>query len=236
MPNELTLFFINVKYSNANLLELEKFLDQHSVDIVMLAESTKIYDQSMLNRGYVFNSLRDFVGKRRVKIFSRVEVLIQKANPSTDFQIVPRLQNKLLSFMIGVFQVLVVHIPHRKQEFDLAMEYVVNTFNNQLIDLAVGDFNFGYSEESPLGGLDFLESQRYLKRLEEINVIDTQKGKNNYSYVSNRNGSKFRLDHIFSKHEIEYEYIGDNEGKHWKGYDHKGMLFRLKINNTRKPL
>lgn len=230
MPNELTLFFINAKYSNTNLIELEKFLDQHSVDIVMLSESTKIYDQSMLDRGYVFNSLRDFLGKRRVKIFSRVEVLIQTANPSTDFQIVPRLQSKLLSFKIGMFQVLVVHIPHRKQEFDLAMEYVVNRFHNQSIDLAVGDFNFGYSEESPLGGLDFFESQHYLERLETINVIDTQKGKNNYSYVSNRKDSKFRLDHIFSKHEIKYEYIGDVEGRPWKGYDHKGMLFKITTN------
>jgi hypothetical protein len=64
MNNKPALLFINAKFSNKNLIKLEEYLTLNLIDIVMLAESTKIYDQSMLERGYKFNSLRDFPGKR----------------------------------------------------------------------------------------------------------------------------------------------------------------------------
>jgi hypothetical protein len=229
MNKKPALFFINAKFSNKNLIKLEKFLTQNLTDIVMLAESTRIYDQSMLERGYKFNSLRDFPGKRRINIFSKIPISIKEANPSKVKRIIPRLENKLLSFKIGRFQVLVVHIPTHKDEFLQAMEFVVNSFQNESIDLAVGDFNFGYSSESPKGGLDFNKSQHFLKKLEEFEVVDTQNGKGNYSYVSNRNGSHFRLDHIFSKHKISYKYVGNEQDNPWDGYDHKGILFKLNL-------
>ena len=231
MNNKPALLFINAKFSNKNLIKLEEYLTLNLIDIVMLAESTRIFDQLMLERGYQFNSLRAFPGKRRVKIFSKLPILINEANPFKANDFIPRLENKLISFKIGQFQVLVVHIPTRENEFIQAMEYVVNSFQNKSIDLAVGDFNFGYSSESPKGGLNFKKSQHFLEKIEEFEVVDTQKGKGNYSYISNRNGSQFRLDHIYSKHKIEYEYIGNDQGKPWDGYDHKGILFRLNIND-----
>jgi hypothetical protein len=171
------------------------------------------------------------VGKRSIKVFAKVAIAEIESFKFSSTLHVPRLGGKVIQFRIGNKKVLAVHIPHRKKEFDQAMEYVKDLLIHEIVDLAVGDVNFGYQEESPKGGLQFRDAQGILVEPEAHNVVDTQKGKGEYSYLSNKSKSQFRLDHLFSKYNIAYQYIGDDQNEPWVGYDHKGMLFNLKIKN-----
>jgi hypothetical protein len=137
-----------------------------------------------------------------------------------------KLNSKILSFQIHNHKFLVVHNPTDNEYFDDAMQKIVKIAKNEN-PIIFGDMNFGFSDESPKGGLSFKNSQHYLRELYQFGYQDINYNKGMFSYVSNRTGSRFRIDLLLSKSNVFYVYVGDENGQPFKGFDHKGILFSI---------
>lgn len=119
---------------------------------------------------------------------------------------------------------LVVKAPKRKpykQIYIVNLIKIAKTFNP---DLIIGNFCTGYLEDA-LDDANFKFTTGYIAfaSLENAGYIDPLKGKNEYSYESDR-GDRERIDHVFTSIDIiEAKYID----MLYYGYDHKGLKVKL---------
>lgn len=90
-----------------------------------------------------------------------------------------------------------------------AIEEYLNK-NSSCIDVIIGDFNSGYIEDSldiSTGELVFHAGYLYFNRYENLGFVDPLKGKNEFTFISQRSKRRFRIDHCFIKnteHSVRY--------------------------------
>jgi len=224
----MKVLYSNAKKTIQNIKTITNYVKEEKVDVVILAEGNDVSYESL--KDYIFSSKGKLNGRYGIKVFSNYEINILVAINYLPKELdSEKFKSKLVKFSIGKYDFLAVHIPAQSKPFMFAMEKVIEELAHNKNLICLGDFNFGYSDESPKGGLKFEDCVPLLNKMEKMGVKDTQYGKKQISHRHFKKNTLFRLDHVFSAKNIDYTYVGKPiSNDFWDGFDHKPMLFNLK--------
>ena len=224
----MKIFYLDCGGRTRFTSKLVNNLLKHDYDIIFLSDAIDIVNdvKKNLNEYHLYKTNYQY----GINILSKEEVKI------TDFPLksnheevdkkytMDKYKERLISVEYLDKKFVVVKAPKRKpykQIFIVNLIKIVKTLNP---DLIIGNFCTGYLEDA-LDDNNFKFTTGYIAfaSLENAGFIDPLKGKNEYSYESER-GDRERIDHVFANVElIEAKYID----MLYYGYDHKAIKVKL---------
>lgn len=224
----MKIFFLDCGGRTRFTSKLVSHLLKHDYDLIFLADAIEIVNdvhkclpEYQLNKAHYQYGI-NILSKENVKT---TDIPLKSNHKEVDKKYtMDKYKERMMYVEYLGKKLMVVKSPRSKPYKQIFIVNLIQKAKELNPSVIIGNFNTGYLEDA-LDTSNFKFTTGYISfaSLENDGYVDPMKGKNEYSYESDR-GDRERIDHVFVNTDIvEAKYVD----MLYYGYDHKGIKVKL---------